>query len=91
MSSATRYCSSCGAANPPEAVACFVCGLSLKITAPLTPAQLLLQQRYRILAQSGKGGSSAVYKAEDTLLNNRLVAIKIISLRGLRPQEVIEA
>lgn len=91
MSSATRYCSSCGAAYPAETVVCSSCGLSLKITAPLTPTHLLLQQRYRILAQLGKGGSSVVYKAEDTLLNNRLVAIKVISLRGLRSQEVIEA
>lgn len=94
MITSQRYCSSCGAAQPSEAVACFACGRSLKITAPLAPVvptQHLLQQRYRILAQLGQGGSSAVYKAEDTHENNRLVAIKAISLRGLRPQEAIEA
>ena len=93
VSSATRYCSSCGAAHLPETVVCSACGLSLKITAPLTavaPAHLLLQERYRILAQSGTGGSSAVYKAEDTLLNNRLAAIKVISLHGLQPQLALQ-
>jgi len=66
MISSERYCSSCGAANPPEATLCFACGLSLKITAPLSlettssNTQYLLQQRYRILAQVGKGGFSAV-------------------------------
>ncbi len=93
MTSSDRYCSACGAANPSAAASCFACGRSLKITVPLpqdVSNQTLLQQRYRILAQLGKGGSSAVYKAEDTLLNDRLVAIKAISLRGLKPQEMID-
>jgi len=93
MISSDQYCSKCGAVNPSQAKSCFSCGLSLKITAPLPPLitdQHLLQNRYHILAQLGSGGSSAVYQAEDTLLNNRLVAIKTISLSGLRPHEVIE-
>ena len=91
-----RYCISCGAVNPPEAGVCFACGLSLKITAPLLQEatindQHLLQQRYRILSQVGKGGFSAVYQAQDTLFDNHLVAIKAVTLSGLRPQEIIEA
>jgi tRNA A-37 threonylcarbamoyl transferase component Bud32/ribosomal protein L40E len=91
-----RYCISCGAVNPPEAEVCFACGLSLKITAPLLQeatinGQHLLQQRYRILSQVGKGGFSAVYQAQDTLFDDHLVAIKAITLSGLRPQEIIEA
>ena len=97
MNSSERYCSSCGAANQPEATLCFACGLSLKITAPLSLEttssnnQYLLQQRYRILAQVGKGGFSAVYKAVDTRFDDHPVAIKAITLNGLKPQEVIEA
>src|SRR5712691_9174286 len=94
MISSKRYCSSCGAANPPEAASCFACGVSLKITAPLSQEGIdtyLLHQRYRILAHVGAGGFSTVYKAEDTLSGNRLVAIKAITLRELRPHEVIEA
>ncbi len=97
MISANRYCSSCGAAHPLEAVKCFVCGLSLKVTAPLDPfapsasTPRLLQQRYHILAQVGTGGYSAVYKAEDTQMNNRLVAVKAVNLHGLKPHEAIEA
>ncbi|GAC1343794.1 MAG: hypothetical protein NVSMB27_04020 [Ktedonobacteraceae bacterium] len=93
MISSDRYCSKCGAVNPSQAKSCFSCGLSLKITAPLPTDrtdQHLLQNRYHILAQLGSGGSSAVYQAEDTLLNNCQVAIKAISLSGLRPHEVIE-
>lgn len=99
MISSERYCSSCGAANAQDAESCFACGLSLKITLPLplplepisSNSQYLLQERYRILAQVGKGGFSAVYKAVDTLFNEHPVAIKAITLSGLKPQEVIEA
>ncbi len=93
MNSTDRYCSACGAGNSATAASCFACGRSLKITVPLSldgSSSLLLQQRYRILAQLGTGGSSAVYKAEDTLLNDHLVAIKAISLRGLKAQEKID-
>ena len=51
----------------------------------------LLHQRYHILSQVGKGGFSAVYKAVDTLYDDHTVAIKAITLSGLRPQAVIEA
>jgi serine/threonine protein kinase len=96
MLSSERYCLNCGAANTLEAELCFACGLSLKITAPLsleTPGNghRLLLERYRILAQVGKGGFSAVYKAEDMRFNAHCVAIKAITLRGLKPQEIIEA
>ena len=57
---------------------------------PLVPSQLL-NQRYRLLSQVGTGGFGAVYKAADTHFGDRLVAIKEISLRGLTPQETIEA
>ena len=93
---ADRYCLRCGAANPVDAGVCFACGLSLKITAPLLQkatmnSHQLLHQRYRILSQVGEGGFSAVYKAVDTLQDEHTVAIKAITLGGLRPQEVIEA
>src|SRR6184192_3269301 len=97
MISSERYCSSCGAANAQDAESCFACGLSLKITLPLpleltsSNSQYLLQERYRILAQVGKGGFSAVYKAVDTLFDNHPVAIKAITLSGLKPHEAIEA
>lgn len=94
MSFSERYCASCGAANPRDGSVCFACGLSLKITAALHDEiddQHLLQERYRILAQVGKGGFSAVYKAEDTHYHNHPVAIKAITLSGLKPSEVIEA
>src|SRR6266852_5228717 len=90
-----RYCSSCGGANSPDDATCFACGQSLKTTLPLaaepTITNRLLKERYRILAEVGKGGFAIVYKAQDTQFGNQLVAIKEIRLSGLRPQEVITA
>ena len=100
MLSAEFYCPTCGAANKERDGACFACGTSLKITAPLAPtgalssgngSRPLLKGRYRILGQVGNGGFSVVYKAEDTQEHNRRVAIKAITLDGLKPQEIIEA
>jgi len=93
---ADRYCLRCGGANAREAGVCFACGFSLRITIPLLQEATidgrdLLHQRYRILSQVGKGGFSAVYRAADTQYGDHTVAIKAITLSGLRPQEVIEA
>ncbi len=51
----------------------------------------LLRQRYRIVNKRGHGGFGHVYKAEDTQIGNRLVAIKELLLQeGLSPQEIAE-
>src|SRR5437764_4323439 len=66
--------------------------------AGLLVSKHLLNRRYRIISQVGKGGFGAVYKAEDSLFGNRLVAVKEMSHgRGdglsspLSPQEVAMA
>ncbi len=102
LSPLQRYCTNCGAANQPQAAFCFACGQSLQAlmadTAPLSSAALgslapshLLKERYRIVAQIGKGGMGTVYKAEDTLFDDNLVAVKELSQSSLSVQELVEA
>lgn len=40
------------------------------------PVGEMVQQRYRVLAQVGQGGFGAVYRAADTKLGDRVVALK---------------
>ena len=91
------YCSACGTANQQPATKCFACGQPLvQVSASAVQTSIplsshLLQQRYHILYKVGEGGFGAVYKAEDTLFDNRLVALKEMSQGGLSAHEVAEA
>ena len=96
----TLYCINCGAANKAQAKFCFVCGQSLQASvAPFVASSLtglldhdyVLNQRYRIIGQVGRGGFGAVYKATDLKAGDRLVAIKEMSQSGLSPQNLVEA
>jgi serine/threonine protein kinase len=99
MNAASIFCATCGAANPPDAATCFACGNPPQAAAASGSAAAaaalavhpLLKQRYRLLAEVGKGGFGAVYQAEDTELGNRKVAVKEMSQRGLTPEEAQEA
>lgn len=91
MLSSQLYCPLCGAGNPVDSSTCFACDQPLLSVMDHASSNTLLQERYQILAQVGTGGFGAVYKAADTRAHNQTVAIKQINLRGLTPQETIEA
>jgi serine/threonine protein kinase len=60
------------------------------LTGLLLPRHLL-NRRYRVIEQVGKGGFGAVYKAEDISFGNRLVAVKEMSQNNLSAPELVEA
>jgi serine/threonine protein kinase len=54
------------------------------------PTNLLLDNRYLILAKIGEGGYGTVYKARDMRKHGRIVSIKEINMSALSVQEKIE-
>ncbi len=100
LSSSPLFCDHCGAANRAQALFCRACGrhfamdemvsMSSTLTG-LLDVQTMLRQRYIILGRAGQGGFGAVYKASDTQLGGRLVAIKEMSQNSLKLEELIEA
>ena len=99
----SHFCSNCGAANPPEAIYCNTCGNALQVGGtvssvalpPLSsmdvlPLDHILRGRYRILQEIGQGGFGAVYKAEDTHIADRIVAIKEMRQGSLSTEQTTE-
>lgn len=100
MFSSSLFCDTCGAANRQQAIFCASCGRRLHTTTAGSISNTLtgllvhhhmLNQRYRVIDQVGKGGFGAVYKAEDTYFGDRRVAVKEMSQSNLSPQELAEA
>ena len=93
MTTEDQFCENCGAANPPTARFCQHCATPLPVThiTGSLPEQTLLSERYQLLSRIGQGGMGAVYKATDTRLADRIVAIKEMSKAGLPDARLEEA
>ncbi len=93
MTSEELFCEKCGAANAPLARFCQHCASPLPVTqiTGALPEQTLLIGRYHLVSRIGQGGMGAVYKASDTRLDDRLVAIKEMSKAGLPSAHLEEA
>src|SRR5437763_4379361 len=88
-----QFCEKCGLANPPTARFCQYCAAPLPVTqiTGSLPEQTLLGDRYQLMSRIGQGGMGAVYKATDTRLADRVVAIKEMSKAGLPAARMAEA
>lgn len=93
-----RLCENCGTTLPMDASLCSFCAQTIQIPFSALPAQqrpfapgVVIAGRYCIEAKFGEGGFAVVYKAIDTAKQNRLVALKQITLSALNAQEQIEA
>jgi tetratricopeptide (TPR) repeat protein/predicted Ser/Thr protein kinase len=93
MTTQELFCETCGAANAPSARFCQHCAAPLPVTniTGSLPEQTLLIGRYQLVSRIGQGGMGAVYKASDTRLDDRLVAIKEMSKAGLPAARMEEA
>src|SRR6266567_700811 len=93
MTTEELFCEKCGAANALQARFCQYCASPLPATyiTGALPEQTLLIGRYQLLTRIGEGGMGAVYKASDTRLDDRLVAIKEMSKAGLPAARLEEA
>lgn len=94
--SAPIFCPNCGAANDSQQTICIVCDQPLdelddQFPVSPTTGNRIVKGRYRLLTRLGAGGSGAVYQAEDTILHNKVIAVKEISLHGLQATEAKEA
>jgi len=93
MATEKQVCDKCGVENSLTARFCENCGapFQFKHTTGSLPEQTLLGGRYQLEALIGQGGMGAVYKASDTRMNNRAIAIKEMSRAGLSPAQIQEA
>jgi len=91
------FCAVCGqpmqrpAGSAPNGNGVGTITVATTVQTGMLAAQHLLKGRYRILHQVGRGGYGAVYKAVDTLLSQRIIAVKEMSQQNLDARERVLA
>lgn len=90
MDTTLWFCTNCGAGNGLKEGVCFACEQK-RDEEPAEDAPWILQDRFRIIGQVGRGGFGIVYRGVDMHHDNRPVAIKQITMQGLSTTEIIEA
>src|SRR5450755_655880 len=93
MTTQELFCEKCGAANVSTALFCHHCATPLPVTQTTgsLPEQTVLMGRYQLVSRIGQGGMGSVYKATDTRLDDRPVAIKEMSKAGIPSASIEEA
>lgn len=75
-------CHQCGFLNKEYSLFCIKCGTKLiknntqRVSSPFLEQTILLQGRYNVIKQLGKGGMGVVYLAKDNRFANRLCVVK---------------
>ena len=67
---------------------CFKCGSSLQTTTSQLQSGTILENRYKVIEPLGNGGMGAVYLAQDSRLNDSLIAVKEMKVKDLSKEEL---
>src|SRR5580692_2045849 len=76
-----KTCSECQKNYPDETTFCLLDGTRLADPLTQADAQLAagLSRHYRVVRRLGKGGMGTVFLAEQIMVGNRLVALKVLN------------
>jgi serine/threonine-protein kinase len=86
-----KTCSACQKTYPDETTFCLLDGTRLADPLTQADAQLAagLSRHYRVVRRLGKGGMGTVFLAEQIMVGNRLVAVKVVNRKFLEDPDFL--